>query len=150
LKEFKEVHDELTEGLPPIRDIQHHVTSIRHDFKYPFLQEENAQDESFQFFKFISPTIGTWAQRKHDPSLSYMDCDEDFRDKPRSWDQTFSQKDFAYNMIHGSMNVQEEVRLKIEKSNKNYKATTDNKMREKLFEEKDMMMVYLRKERILT
>jgi len=25
LQEFKEVHDELSEGLPPIRDIQHHV-----------------------------------------------------------------------------------------------------------------------------
>jgi len=79
LEEFNEVvHDELTKGLPPIRDIQHHGTSIRHNFKDPFLQEENAQDESFQFFKFISPTIGTWTQRKHDPSLSYMDCDEDF------------------------------------------------------------------------
>ena len=37
-------------------------------------------------------------------------------------------------------------RLKIEKSNKKYKITADKKRREKLFEEEDMMMVYLSRE----
>ena len=119
-----------------MRDIQHHVTSIRHDFKDLFLQEENVQDESFQFFKFISPAIDTWTQRKHDPSLNYMDCNEDFPSKPRSWDQTFSQAEFAYNnVVRGSKDVQE-VQLKIEKTNEKYQATADKKRREKLFEEK--------------
>jgi len=60
LEEFKNVVlGELTEGLPPLRDVQHHGISIRHDFEDPFLQKENARDESFQFFKFISLTIGT-------------------------------------------------------------------------------------------
>ena len=45
-----------------MRDIQHPGTSILYDFEDPFLQEKNSQDESFQFFKFISPTIGTWMQ----------------------------------------------------------------------------------------
>ena len=51
--------------------------------------------------------------------------------------------------IHGSKNVQEEVQLKIEKTNKKYKASTNKKRRQKLFEEEDMMMVYLGGERIL-
>ena len=69
LKESKEVvHDKLFEVLPPMKNNQHQGTYIHHDFEDPFLQEENAQDKNFQFFKFISPTIGIWTQRKHDPS----------------------------------------------------------------------------------
>ena len=63
LEEFKEVvHDELTEELSPMRDIQYQGTSICHDFEDPFVQKKNAWDESFQFFEFISPTINTWVQ----------------------------------------------------------------------------------------
>ena len=46
-----------------MRDIKHPSTSILYDFEDPFLHEKNSQDESFQFFKFISPTVSTWAQR---------------------------------------------------------------------------------------
>jgi len=61
-------------------------------------------------------------------------------DKPRLWDQTLPQAKFAYNnTVRVPTDVQEEVRLKIEKSNK-YKTSTDKKRQEKLFEE-DMMMV---------
>ena len=127
-----------------MRDIQHHGTSIRHDFEDPFLYEENAQDESFQFFKFISPIIGTWTQRKHDPSLVYIDYDENLRGRSRSWDQTLPQAKFVYNTICGSKDVQEEVQLKIEKTNEKYMAATDKKWKEKLF--KEVMMVYLRRE----
>ena len=81
----------------------------------------------FKLFKFMSTTIGMWAQRKHDPSLSYMDCDEDFRDKPRSWDQTLPQAEFKYNKVRDLTDVQKEVRSKIEKSNKKYKAVAEKK-----------------------
>jgi len=40
--------------------------------------------------------------------------------------------------------------LKLDKSNAKYKKTTDKKRREKLFEEEDIVMVYLRRERIPT
>jgi len=130
-----------------MKNNQHHGTSTHHD---PFLQKESVRGERFKFFKFISPTIGMWAQRKHDPSLSYINCDEDFQDKPRSWDQIFFQAEFEYNMIWGSTDVQEEIRLKIEKFNKKYKTAADKKRREKLFEKEDMMIVYLRREKIST
>ena len=39
--------------------------------------------------------------------------------------------------------------MKIEKSNKKYKIAAEIKRRKQLFEEEDMMMVYLRRERIL-
>ena len=51
-------------------------------------------------------------------------------------------------MIRDSKDVQEEVQLKIEKTNKKYKTTVDKKRREELFEEEVMMMICLRKERI--
>jgi len=41
------------------------------------------------------------------------------------------------------IDVQEEVRLKLEKSNAKYKETTDKKRREKFFCERDMVMVIL-------
>ena len=53
----------------------------------------------------------------------YMEFNEDHRDESRFWVHTFSQ-------------------AKFDKSNKKYKATADKKRREKLFEDKDMMMVY--------
>ena len=50
------------------------------------------------------------------------------------------QAEFAYNnTICRSKDVQEEVRLKIEKTNKKYKAVVDKKGREKRFEKEDMM-----------
>ena len=111
LEEFKGVgHDKCLEILPPMRGIQHHDTFVHHDFKDPFVWEESARHERFKFFKFMLPTIGIWAQRKHGPTLSYMDCDEDFRDKPRLWDQTLPQVEFMNNnTVRGSKNVQEEV-----------------------------------------
>ena len=39
--------------------------------------------------------------------------------------------------------------MKLEKTNTKYKAAADKKRREKLFEERDMVIVYLRRERIL-
>ena len=59
----------------------------------------------------------------------YMKLDR--RDELRFWDQIFPQAEF-------------------DKSNKNYKATAEKKKQEKLFEEKDMMMAYLERERIPT
>ena len=44
--------------------------------------------------------------------------------------------------------LKKNVRLKLEKTNAKYKATVYKKRREKLFEEGDIVMVYLRRERI--
>ena len=60
----------------------------------------------------------------------YMKCDEDHRDESRFWDHTFTQTEF-------------------DKSNKKYKATADM-WREKLFDKKNIMMIYLRRRRIPT
>ena len=51
------VQGKLLKILPPINDNQYHGTFILHDFEDSFLREENTQDESLQFFKFISPTL---------------------------------------------------------------------------------------------
>jgi len=51
-------------------------------------------------------------------------------------------------MAEQAIDIQKEIRARLEKSNKRYKATTD-KRREKIFEKRDMVMVYLRKERII-
>jgi len=51
-------------------------------------------------------------------------------------------------MAEQILDVQEEVRLKLEKSNTKYKATTDKKKHEKIFCEGNIEMVYLRRKRI--
>jgi len=51
-------------------------------------------------------------------------------------------------MAEQILDVQEEIRLKLEKFNAKYKAVADKTMREKFFEEGDIVMIYLRKERI--
>jgi len=61
----------------------------------------------------------------------FMEFDEGHRDESRFWDHIFPQVEF-------------------DKFNKKYKATADKKRRAKFFEEKDMMMVYLRRGKIPT
>ena len=46
-------------------------------------------------------------------------------------------------MVEQVIDVQEEVRLKLEKFNAKYKETADKKRREKFFCEGDMVMIYL-------
>ena len=46
-----------------MEDNHHHGTIIFHDFKDPFMQKENAQNDNSKFFEFISPTNITWVQR---------------------------------------------------------------------------------------
>ena len=53
----------------------------------------------------------------------------------------------ASAMAEQVLDVQESVQSKLEKSNAKYKIATDKKRREKVFEEGDMMMVFLRRER---
>jgi len=55
----------------------------------------------------------------------------------------------ASAMAKQIQDVQEEVRLKLEKFNARYKAATDKKRREKVIEEGDMVIAYLRKEKII-
>ena len=49
-------------------------------------------------------------------------------------------------MAEQIINVQESVRLRLEKYNAKYKVIADKEMREKVFEEGDIVMVYLRRE----
>ena len=95
IETFKEMRPLLEEFKPP----WHHSASIFHGFKDPFMREESARDESFQVFNFISPTIGTWMQQKHDPSLSYRNYDEDLRGRSRFWDHIFPQAEFTRDGI---------------------------------------------------
>ena len=44
--------------------------------------------------------------------------------------------------------LKEKVQLKLEKTNAEYKVTAEKKRREKLFEEGDMVIVYLRRKTI--
>ena len=55
----------------------------------------------------------------------------------------------ASSLAEQILDVQEEVRLKLEKSNARYKITTDKKRRENVFKEGDMVMVYLEKKDFL-
>ena len=48
-----EIPEEKRPLLEEFKPPWHHNASIRHDFEDPFLQKENARDESFQFFKII-------------------------------------------------------------------------------------------------
>jgi len=48
-------------------------------------------------------------------------------------------------MAEQAIDVQKEVRTRLEKFNARYKAGADKSRREKIFKEGDMMMVYLRK-----
>jgi len=54
----------------------------------------------------------------------------------------------ASAMAEQILDVRKEVRTRLEKSNVRYKAATDKKRREKVYEKGDMVMVYLKKERI--
>jgi len=61
------------------------------------------------------------------------------------------QAEFAYNnTVRSLKDIQKDVQLKNEKTNKKYKATTDKKRRDKLFEKEDTVMPYLRRERTPT
>ena len=53
----------------------------------------------------------------------------------------------AENMAKDVQAVQAEVRWKLEKANAKYKAATDKYFRAKQFQEGDMVMVFLRRER---
>ena len=54
----------------------------------------------------------------------------------------------ASSMAENAITVQEQVRKKLDKANARFKAQADKKRRLKVFKEGDMVMVYLRKERI--
>jgi len=54
----------------------------------------------------------------------------------------------ANAMAEQIIDVQKDVRTRLEKSNARYKTATDKRRREKVFEEGDMIVAYLRKERI--
>ena len=53
-------------------------------------------------------------------------------------------------MAEQVIDVQKEVRTRLEKSSERYKVIADKRRREKVFEEGDMVMAYLKKERIST
>ena len=83
----------------------------------------------------------------------YMKFNKDRQGESRFWNHTFSQAEFVYNsMDHGSTGFPRKLKRIdfVENSNKKYKTAADKKRQEKLFEEEDVMMIYLRKERIPT
>ena len=51
-------------------------------------------------------------------------------------------------MVEKEIDIQIEVRIRLERSNARYKVIANKRRREKVFEERDMVMIYLRKERI--
>ena len=55
----------------------------------------------------------------------------------------------ASAMAMQAIDVQKEVRTRLEKSNARYKSAATKKRKEKVFEEGDMVMIYLRKKEIL-
>jgi len=83
----------------------------------------------------------------------YMEFNKDRQGESKFWDHTLSQAKFAYNsMTHGSTGFSHTLKGIdfMEKSNKKHKVITDKKRRVKFFEEEDMKIVYLRRERIPT
>ena len=52
------------------------------------------------------------------------------------------------SMAEQAIDIQKELRARLKKSNTRYKAAADKRRREKVFEEGDIVMIYLRKERI--
>ena len=55
-----EISEELKlEHVREPRALWQHNATIFHDFKDHFIQKECVREASFQFFKFISPTIST-------------------------------------------------------------------------------------------
>ena len=61
-EESKGVGINKPEVLSFMKNNHHHGTIILHYLEDPFLQKKSAKDDSFKFFKFISPTISTWVQ----------------------------------------------------------------------------------------
>ena len=60
LQECKGVGINKFEVLLSMEDNHHHDTIILHNFEDPFLRKKSANDDSSNFFEFISPTISTW------------------------------------------------------------------------------------------
>ena len=62
-EECKGVGINKLEVLPSMEDNHHYGMIIRHDFENSFMWKESAREKRFNFFKFISLTIGMWVQR---------------------------------------------------------------------------------------
>ena len=99
-----------------------------------FLQAEFAYNSTVHSSIDISPFLIVYRRVPHHLlNLTKLSTGEKF-------------SNIASTIAEQVLDVHEKVRLKLKKSNARYKVAADKKRREKLFEEEEMVMVYLRRE----